>query len=147
MDTAALRSMIYRHTVETGLVPSRIELESMVDDPTSLGVDLARLHDAHAIVLDDRPERAGEIRMALPFAAEPTDYRVTTASGGWWANCAWDSLAVAAALHQDARVESRWADTGESLVFDITDGRIGAQDGFVHFRVAAAHWWDDIVRT
>jgi hypothetical protein len=85
--------------------------------------------------------------MALPFSAEPTDFRVTTADGAWWANCAWDSLAVAAALHADAHIESTWGDTGEPLEIDIVDGRLDRTEGSIDFRIAARFWWDDIVLT
>jgi hypothetical protein len=85
--------------------------------------------------------------MALPFAAEPTDFRVTTARGAWWANCAWDALAIAAAIHQDAHIAPTSSDNGAPVALDIRDGQLDHADGFVHFRVPARHWWDDIVLT
>mgnify|MGYP001813720163 CR=1 FL=1 len=139
--------MIYRRFVADGTPPSRHELDDLVGDPATAAALLTRLHDEHLIVLDDRPERVGEIRMALPFSAEPTDYRVTTDRGAWWANCAWDALAIVAALSDDAHVDSVWSDTGEPLEFDVIDERLGRVDGFVHFQVPARHWWDDIVFT
>jgi hypothetical protein len=140
-----VRSLIYRHIVDAGVPPTRQELAGLLG--TDSDQQLRRLHDAHVIVLDDRPERHGEIRMALPFAAEPTDFRVTTASGAWWANCAWDSLAIAAALHQDAHIASTWNDTDAPVALDIRAGQLDDTDGFIHFRIPARHWWDDIVRT
>jgi hypothetical protein len=105
------------------------------------------LHDAHMIVIDDRPDRLGEIRMALPFSAEPTSFRVETKRGEWYANCAWDSFAVAAALHEDAHITAGWSDTGEALERDIVDGQLGNPDGFIEFQIPAQQWWDDIVET
>ena len=140
-----VRSLIYRHIVDAGVPPTRQELAGLLG--TDPDPQLRRLHDAHVIVLDDRPERLGEIRMALPFAAEPTDFRVTTTSGGWWANCAWDSLAIAAAIQQDAHIASTWSDTGAPVALDIRDGQLDHTEGFVHFLIPARHWWDDIVRT
>ena len=141
----ALRALIYRTTFETGEVPTREALSHTAG--ADLDAQLERLHDAHMIVLDDRPHRTGEIRMALPFAAEPTDFRVTANGRGWWANCAWDSLAVVAAIHQDATIESRWADTGEPLVLNITNQQLSSTEGSIYFRIPAARWWDDIVET
>jgi hypothetical protein len=147
VEPLALRAAIYRHFVEAGTAPSRAEIADMVGD-AHLADDLLRaLHEGHMIVLDDRPHRVGEIRMALPFSAEPTDFRVTTASGAWWANCAWDSLAVLAALHEDGRIEAHWSDTGEPIRLGISDGALTATDGYIHFRIPASQWWDDIVRT
>ncbi len=99
------------------------------------------------LVLDDRPGRKGEIRMALPFAAEPTKWRVTTSQGAWWANCAWDSLAVLAALHSDGRIESTWMDTGEPVHLAVTEGGLVQDDGYICFPLPASRWWDDIVFT
>jgi hypothetical protein len=99
------------------------------------------------LVLDDRPHRRGEIRMALPFATEPTDFRVTTDRGAWWANCAWDSLATLAALHSDGQIESTWSDTGEPVLLTITAGELDSSDGHISFALPARRWWDDIVLT
>jgi hypothetical protein len=109
------------------------------------------------IVLDDRPTTKGEVRMALPFSSEPTGFEVSSSevtSGGrrWWANCAWDSFAVVAALDIDSRIEATWMDTGEPVDITITSGVIsdgldGDDEGFVHFAVPASRWWDDIVET
>jgi len=97
-------------------------------------------------VVDDRPGRRGEIRMAL-FSTDPTNFRVTTERGGWWANCAWDSLAIIAALHTDGHIGSTWSDTGEPLALDVTDGQLDNSDGYIHFVVPASRWWDDVVFT
>jgi hypothetical protein len=140
-----VRALIYRHFVDTGTAPTRRELTDLVGDDPDL--QLSRLHDAHMIVLDDRPNRRGEIRMALPFSAEPTNFRVTTTTGSWWANCAWDSLAIVAAVDQDADITSTWNDTDEPVALHVADGRLDHTEGFIHFRVPARHWWDDIVRT
>ena len=99
------------------------------------------------LVLDDRPGRYGEIRMALPFAAEPTNWRVTTEVGAWWANCAWDSLAILAALHSDGHVESSWSDTDAPVHLDVVRGRLDDADGYICFPLPASQWWDDIVFT
>jgi hypothetical protein len=147
MDPLALRSVIYRHIVTTGSAPTRHALVDVVGDPDTTDALLRHLHDTHMIVLDDRPHRVGEIRMALPFAAEPTDFGVTNEAGAWWANCAWDCLAVVAALHTDARITSTWSDTGEPLALTITGGRLDTSDGYIHFAVPAHRWWDDIVHT
>ncbi len=145
MDAMDLRSLIYRRLAETGTAPSRQELIDVVGD--SADSQLRLLHDTHMIVLDDRAHRLGEIRMALPFSAEPTDFRVTADTGAWWANCAWDSLAIVAAMKQDARIDSFWSDTDESLTLTVTDGQLDQSEGYIHFRVPARHWWDDIVST
>ncbi len=140
-----LRSLIYRRLADTGTAPSRQQLLERVG--ADVDNQLRALHDRHMIVLDDRPHRVGEVRMALPFAAEPSGFRVTADVGSWWANCAWDSLAIVAAINRDARIDSTWSDTGETLTLQVVDEQLTDTDGFIHFVVPARQWWDDIVRT
>ena len=147
MDLLAFRFLVYRHFVEEGSAPSRAHLAATLGDLETTDRLLRSLHEQHMLVLDDRPHRRGEIRMALPFAAEPTNFRVTTDDGAWWANCAWDSLAMLAALHRDGRIESSWADTGEPVELTVTDGRLDPSDGGILFPLPARQWWDDIVLT
>jgi hypothetical protein len=102
-----------------------------------------RLHEAHALVLDD----SGELRMANPFSAVPTRHRVRAAGRSWWANCAWDAFGICAALHVDGRVESSCPDCGEALAVELRDGRPDDESLVFHCLVPAARWWDDIVFT
>lgn len=147
MDALDLRYAVYRHFVDTGAAPTRRTLSTLTGDIETTDRLLRELHDRHMIVLDDRPSRRGEIRMALPFAAEPTNFRVTTTQGAWWANCAWDSLAVLAALHHDGHIRSTWADTGEPLELTVAHGELEPAEGYISFPLPASRWWDDIVFT
>jgi Alkylmercury lyase len=147
VDPLELRFIVYRHFVDTGTAPSRDTLIDVVGDLGTVDVLLRDLHDRHMLVLDDRPHRRGEIRMALPFAAEPTNFRVTTDHGAWWANCAWDSFAILAALRTDGHIDSTWSDTGKPVEVAIADRRLDTSEGSIHFAVPASQWWDDIVRT
>lgn len=147
VDALELRYVVYRHFVDTGAAPTRQRLCEVVGDLETTDRLLRELHERHMLVLDDRPGRRGEIRMALPFSADPTGFRVTTDEGAWWANCAWDSLAVLAALHRDGVVRSSWSDTGEPLELRITDGELERADGYISFPLPASRWWDDIVFT
>jgi hypothetical protein len=147
VDDLDLRAVIYRRFADFGVAPVRAELIEIIGTPDAADAQLRRMHGAHMIVLDDRPGRLGEIRMALPFSAIPTDHRVTATGRSWWANCAWDSLAIVAAIDEDAHIDSVWFDTSEPLALDIVDGSLSSSEGHVHFVVPAHDWWDDIVRT
>jgi hypothetical protein len=147
VDPLELRFIVYRYFVERGDAPSRDTLAQTVGDLETVDALLGQLHERHMLVLDDRPHRRGEIRMALPFAAEPTNFRVTTGTGAWWANCAWDSLAMLAALHSDGRIESTWSDTGERLELSVAAAELDSSEGFISFALPASRWWDDIVFT
>jgi hypothetical protein len=137
-----LRNATYRLFVELGGGPSPDAVARALDvDVESVRLGWRRLHDAHAIVLDS----AGEIRMANPFSAVPTSYRVEAAGRSWYANCAWDAFGICAALHVDGRIDTTCPDCDEPITVEVRDGRPDDESLVFHSLVAATHWWDDIV--
>ena len=143
MDTADidLRNATYRRFVELGRSPSPAELADVIGVfETAVREGWQRLHDAHALVLDD----AGEIQMANPFVAQPTPFRVEAAGRWWFANCAWDAFGIGAALHADSTIHTECADCGTPLDIVVRDGRPNDTDLVFHVLVPAASWWDDI---
>jgi Alkylmercury lyase len=147
MDTGdvALRNVTYRLFVESGRAPTA----TAVADTTGATVDevlegWGRLHDAHALVL--HPGRR-EIRMANPFSAVPTAYRVQADGRWWYANCAWDALGVCAALHSDGTIVTSCADCGDPITVAVRDERPDDPSVLFHCLVPASHWWDDITFT
>lgn len=142
MVDAGLRHSIYAHFAERGQAPTVAALTS-AHPAFDIPAALARLHDAHAVVLD----AGGEIRMALPFSAVPTPHVVQSGERRWWANCAWDSLAIPVALDIDATISSEWLDTEDTVELTVRSGELSPLDGHVHFAIPAARWWDDVVET
>jgi len=143
MNDAELRHAIYRDFAATGGSPHPAQLASWCGGSVEAQQALHRLHDAHSIVLDD----AGAIRMALPFSAAATTHRVVAGDRSWWANCAWDTLAIPAALDIDASIEATWLDSGEPVDLAIHNGELSHTIGFIHFKIPARQWWEDIVET
>jgi hypothetical protein len=74
--------------------------------------------------------------MAEPFSAVPTAFAVRAGDRRWWANCAWDALAIPPLVGVDAVVETACPDCGEAL----TD----RGDAVAHFAVPARDWWRSI---
>lgn len=139
-----VRNATYELFVELGRAPAPDELAERVGLSTAEVVaSWRRLEDAHALVLDD----TGAIRMANPFSAVATPYRVQTDGRSWYGNCAWDAFGICAALHADGRVETTCPDCGDAIVVDVRDGRPDDDSLFFHCLVPAARWWDDIVFT
>jgi hypothetical protein len=140
-----LREQTYRLFVDYGRAPSADEVASVIGS-TKADVESGwwRLHEAHALVLNPATT---EIRMANPFSAVPTAYRVHARGRWWYANCAWDAFGVCAALHADGRIETSCPDCGEPLAIDVRDQCPSDQSLLFHCLVPAAHWWDDIVFT
>lgn len=99
-----------------------------------------RLHDGHALVLDD----AGRIRMANPFAAQPTPFRVEAGGRSWYANCAWDSFGIGAALKVDSTIQTECPDCQTLIDIEVRGGRPDDTDLIFHVMVPAASWWNDI---
>lgn len=137
MNDLELRNLVYRRFVELGRAPTLEELGTTE-------AALRRLHDAHLLVLEpDRPE----IRMANPFSAVPTPYRVEADGRSWFANCAWDAYGIPVALGVDGQVSASCPDCGEPIEIRLVDGRPEPADDVFHVLVPARSWWDDIVFT
>ena len=145
MSDLELRNRTYGLFVELGRAPTAEEVAaSSGGTEEDVRAGWRRLHDAHALVLD---EATGEIRMANPFSAVPTAHRVQAAGRWWYANCAWDAFGVCAALRVDGRIETSCPDCGEAIAVEIRDRRPDDENLVFHCLVPAAQWWDDIVFT
>lgn len=143
MDVAdiELRIATYRRFAELGRAPAAAEVAAVTNRSEAEVRDAwRRLHDAHALVLD----AAGEIRMANPFAAQPTPFRVEAAGTSWYANCAWDAFGIGAALHVDSVISAECADCRAPLQIEVRDGRPDDEDLVFHVLVPAVSWWQDI---
>ena len=140
-----VRNLTYAAFVELGRAPTLEEIAATAGLPTAeTVVSWRRLHDAHALVLDDD----AELRMANPFSAVPTPYEVHAAGRSWYGNCAWDAFGICAALHADGDIETTCLDCGEPIAVSVRDQRPDGDESLVfHCLVPAAHWWDDIAFT
>jgi hypothetical protein len=144
-DDLTLRNLTYAVFVELGRAPTAAEIAAVAGhDRAEVIAAWQRLHAEHAIVLN--PETGG-IRMANPFSAVPTAYRVQAAGRWWYANCAWDAFGICAALHADGRIETSCPDCGEPLPITVRDQHPDEQSLLFNCLVPAARWWNDIVFT
>ena len=137
-----LRGHLYRRIRESGMVPGRAELgERLGAGAGDVDRALACLAEAHILVLDE----PGEIRMAHPFSAVETPFRVRTQWTDYWANCAWDALAIPLLLDVDGRTRTACPRSGAAIDLAVTNGRVEPADGaVVRFPVPARRFWDDI---
>ena len=144
-EDIALRNETYRLFVALGRAPSVDEVGTTTGSPPAeVHAGWQRLHDSHALVLT---ADGSQIRMANPFSAVPTAYRVRAAERWWYANCAWDAFGVCAALHSDGRIEASCPDCGEPIAVAVRERRTADDSLLFHCLVPAARWWDDIVFT
>jgi hypothetical protein len=132
---------------DRGAVPSLAEVASRTAVSESDAAEsFARLAAARVMIL--RPGTT-EILSFNPFAAGPTEFRVSAGGRDWSALCAWDAFGVAAALRTDGVVLGHCADVcGVPLEVRLAGDAIGALDGVVmQFALPAREWWKDIVFT
>lgn len=136
---------IYQHFAGTGHRPTPAEVAERINsDVKAVLESYQRLHSQRMLVLD---ADESSIRMASPFSGVPTQHIVASDGIPYFANCAWDSLGIPAALHKPATVHSHCAQSGEP--FELKVGVDGPEpsDWLFHCLVPAAKWWDDIVFT
>ena len=141
-----VRMAVYRHFVEQCRAPA---IEEVAD---ALGTDAGqilqayeKLAEEHVIVLQ---QDMRELRMAMPFSAIETTFRVYIGDFEWFANCAWDALGIAAMLSRDTRIDARCPVADDDLRLHVKSGELDpGQVALVHFAVPAASWWEDIAYT
>jgi hypothetical protein len=144
----ALRNLTYALFVSTGRAPTTEQVaEAAGTSPAEVTGGWRRLHDLHALVLDDETAETAEIRMANPFSAVPTPHRVHAVGRNWYANCAWDALGIGAAMHVDGRIDTSCPDCGDAIRVEVRGRRPDDDTLLFHCLVPARHWWDDIVFT
>ena len=136
---------IYRHFADTGQPPSPEAIAERVgSDPGSVREAYARLRAQRVLVLE---QDGVSIRMAPPFSGVPTQHVVIVDNKKYFANCAWDSFGIPAALQRPAQVHSRCEQSGDPLNLEIGSQGPPACEWLFHCLVPAAKWWDDIVFT
>ena len=136
---------LYHATAETGAPPALEEVARRIGcDPPDVRAAYGRLAASRLLVLE--PDGA-TVRMAPPFSGVPTQHRVIVDGVKYHANCAWDALGIAAALHRPAEVRSRCAQTLEPLRLAVGIEGPEPSRWLFHCLVPAARWWDDIVFT
>ncbi|HEU0113301.1 MAG TPA: organomercurial lyase, partial [Thermomicrobiales bacterium] len=118
-----LRAEVYRQFADRGGAPTAAELAAALNaDRDTVQAGLERLHERHALLLDPADRT---IRMANPFSAVPTAFRVRIGARRYWANCAWDAFGIPAALHADAAaIEATYAEDGASVAIAIASGAL-----------------------
>ncbi|MEA3041293.1 MAG: hypothetical protein QOC65_782 [Sphingomonadales bacterium] len=138
-----LRRLLTRMIAERGHAPSAAELaDAAGTDEEAVLAALRRLHDAHALLL--HPHRS-EPWAVHPFALAPGGCWVETQQMGYWANCLYCGLGIAAALGRDATLTARIGGEGEPAVYRVRGGMLIDTDGVFHLSTPVARWWDNVI--
>jgi hypothetical protein len=140
-----IRYQIYRYFADNCSAPSYQEIADLLNtEKENVRVSFHKLHERHMIFLEPG---ADTIRMANPFSAIPTSFKVTSGNKLWWANCAWDSVGIAAALKIDVQIKASYADTQETVDLQVNHGMVAGKNHLVYFPLPCRYWYDDLIFT
>ena len=140
-----IRYQIYRFFADQCRAPSARELADLLNaEQEKVRASFHKLHERHMIFLEPGTDT---IRMANPFSAIPTKFKVLSGNREWWANCAWDSLGIAAALNIDVQIEASYPDIQETVWLQVKNGLVDGKDHLVYFPLPCRQWYDDLVFT
>ena len=141
----AVKLAIYHHFAETGVRPTPADVGARIGSTRDHALEAyRRLRAQRVLVLE---EDGATIRMAPPFSGVPTQHVVDADGITYFANCAWDSFGIPAALRKPAVVRSRCEQSKAPLEMGIGSDGPELNDWLFHCSVPAARWWDDIVFT
>jgi hypothetical protein len=140
-DATEIRVFIYDWIVAHGEPPHTEDIGAHIGKSAHEARDaIANLNIGKTVLCHPA---SGEIWMAGPFAASETPYRVVGAQASWFANCAWDSLGIAAIVNEDVVVETSCADCGDPMRLRVKHGQV-CGDGIVHLLLPVREWYRDI---
>ena len=143
-----VRLSIFQRLTDTGRPPVVEELMTEFDLTRSDAIAvLARLAEARHIAL---VEGTARILMAFPFSGIATPFGVTTAEQSYFANCAWDAVALHSTLGKDVRIDSFCHHCGEPITIEMSGGRstlVEPAETIVYLALRPAQWWEDIITT
>lgn len=140
-----VRAAVYRRFVDEARAPSTSALaERFGLSDRDVEHSLVRLQAHRTLVLSPG---TSNIWMAHPFSAVPTAFRVATVGRTYWANCAWDALAIPSLLGVDATIDTSCGDCGEAVTIRVRENGPLDTDLLVHFLVPPRRFWENIAFT
>ena len=143
-DIWGVRHALYAETAATGAVPSPARLAALLGvAPDDACAALAELERRRVVVLDHGRR---SVVMAHPFAGVETPWVVRTGGRRFFANCAWDTLGIAAALGADAGIAAVYAEDGSPARLAVRDG-VPSGQGVIHLLLPPREWQEDFFST
>lgn len=140
-----VRHAVYAHFVQRGKAPSVAETAHHLHESLQrIRNSYHSLHNHHALFLQPGTD---QVLMANPFSAVSTPFQVHPATQSYWANCAWDLIAIPAMLNEDATLAANCADCQTPITLAVKNGRLHHHNELVHFAVPFHRWYDDLIFT
>jgi hypothetical protein len=140
-----VRAFVYEHFASTTRPPTIDETAEHYGLSVKQAATIyGELHRRHALFLEPNTT---SIRMANPFSAVPTTFRVRARGKDYWANCAWDALGIPAALAADATIEAMDAQSQQSITLRVRNGQLVSHGEKIHLLLPFRRWYDDLAFT
>jgi len=145
-----VRKYIFEHFEEQAVAPvlEQIMRKFGLDRDSAFKV-LTDLQSARHIALLTGTQR---ILMAFPFSSIVTPFRVRVAGKvkEYFANCAWDAVAIHVALRKEQWISSYCHHCAEDIKIHLKDqGAVSQSDNqpLVYLALPASRWWENILLT
>jgi hypothetical protein len=145
-----VRKYVFEHFEEHAVAPvlEQIMREFGLDRDSAFKV-LTDLQSARHIALLTGTQR---ILMAFPFSSIVTPFRVRVAGKvkEYFANCAWDAVAIHVALRKEQWISSYCHHCAEDIKIHLKDqGAVSHSDNqpLVYLALPASRWWENILLT
>ena len=147
----SVRKYIFEHFEEHATAPvlEQIMRKFRLDRTSAFNL-LVELQSARHIALLTGTQR---ILMAFPFSSIVTPFRVKVAGKDkeYFANCAWDAVAIHVTLGREQRISSYCHHCSEEIKIHLKDQRqVSLQSDnqpLVYLALPASKWWENIVLT
>lgn len=140
-----IRAFIYRYFADTTRPPSvQVTASHFGLTQQDAAAAYQALAQHHALFVSPGTH---DIAMAWPFSGVETPFKVYANGKTYFANCAWDSFGIPAALHADAEIEAEYAQTGEKLNLAVRGQQVHGDDALVHFLIPFKDWYNDLPST
>ncbi len=141
MTVERVHYLLMRHIIETGHAPDLSEAARLIGGSEEEAAEwLKRLMEIRGLTLEPDSTRIWSLH---PFALVPASFWVSAGERGWWANCAWCSVGIGAAIGEDVRISTFDGGEGEPLTFEIKGGVSSRDDLWMNFPYPPARWWDN----
>ncbi len=139
------RFLVNRFFVEHGHAPRTADLvQTLGCADKEVLASFQRLVENHKLVLYPNSQ---DIWVAHPFSAIQTNYWVQAGERGWWGNCGFCSLGIAAMIKEDVTIKTCAGCEGESLIIEIEKGKIKSKGCCMHVPLPISKWHDNIIYT
>jgi len=148
LDKKAVRKFVFDHLFEHTTAPPLEEVMQRFGLSRKEAFSVFRELEAdHHILLVPGTQR---ILMANPYSAVSTPFRVHIGSKRYFANCAWDTVALHVMLGEDARVESFCHHCAEPIGISLSKGRPKSSkpaSPLIFLSMPVARWYENLINT